>query len=271
MNNYQATIKNKSKISGIGIHTGSQVQITFCPAPENQGITFFRTDINKIILCKPDNIIQNSRATCLIENEIKILTPEHLLAACFALGITNLVIEIDQEEVPILDGSAKPFIDCLFQSGIEHQLSEVALLILPKPYFIKNNTPQILALPFSEYKLTYILDYPNTFIGTQIYNYLFNLESFISEIAAARTFGFYQELKPLLEKGLAQGATLDNAVVIGEYDYMNPLRFPDELVRHKILDMIGDFAILNRPIQGHFIGIGSGHTLNAHLIKQIIE
>jgi UDP-3-O-[3-hydroxymyristoyl] N-acetylglucosamine deacetylase len=266
----QKTIKNAFFIEGIGIHTGKKVSLNIFAAPQNSGVAFIRTDKNnaKIKVC-PQNVLEFNRATILSNGKEKIFTPEHLLAAIYALGIDNLIIEIDNEEVPILDGAASYFAEKLQKAQIIDLEEEKKPLVISEEMKFVNDKAEITVLPDPNFKITFTVEYPNTFIGTQQLTIIINPETFTKEIAPARTYGFYAEYKDLLEKNLAKGASIDNALVIGDNDYLNEPRFIDEIVRHKILDLVGDLAILNKPILGHFLAKKSGHALNAKLITHL--
>lgn len=272
MERHQKTIQSPIEIDGIGIHSGKNVHLKLCPAPDNTGIIFVRTDqTNKTIHVTPKNISNTNRATVLTENNITIATPEHLLAACYGCQIDNLIIEIDNEEIPILDGSALEFATLLTSNTPLIQSSQTTSLIITSPLKIEDNDSYIEVIPSETTQFSYTLNYPNHFIGSQEFSSNLTPELFINNIAPARTYGFLDEIQTLLDKNLAKGGSLDNAIVIGETDYLTPLRFPNELARHKLLDMIGDISIFGRPIQGHFIGHKSGHKLNTQLVKKLFE
>ncbi len=269
----QQTLIGKSHLTGIGIHSGKKTTLTFKPASENTGICFVRTDANRTIVpAKISFLAPSKRATCLTKDGVQILTPEHVLAACYALNLHNLVIELDGEEVPIFDGSSKPFLDLFQTIGLKQQTS-----FAPEPLQIKtavkitDGNATILGLPDDVFRVTYFLEFPHHFIGIQTKTSVVTPNSFADDIGPARTFGFLSELQGLLEKNLALGGSLENAVVISDTDYLTPLRFEDELARHKILDIIGDFCLLGRPLKGHIIGIRSGHKDNAALVQKLIS
>ena len=268
----QQTIQSSITLEGIGIHSGKKVHIRLCPAKENTGIRFIRTDQNNSpIHVTPKNITHANRATFLSENNISIATPEHLLAACYGCEIDNLIIEIDNEEVPILDGSSLEFSKLLTQTPPVKQTEHIKPLLITTEIKIESNDSYIKVSPSDTTTFSYSLDYPNHFIGSQEFSSPLTPKAFINDIAPARTYGFLNEIQSLLDKNLAQGGSFENAIVIGESDYLTPLRFPNELARHKLLDMIGDISIFGRPIQGHFSGYKSGHNLNTQLVKKLFE
>lgn len=261
------TLKKTCTLSGIGIHSGLQVELTLKPAAAGSGLCFFRTDAQVCIPVHPTYLSSTARATLLENNGSFIKTPEHLLAACAGLGITDLLIEISGEEIPILDGSSLDFVNAFQSAEIVSIEGDIHPLIITKPCIVSEDGAMVIALPHPTSRYTYTLDYPHTFIGSQVSSWELSSDIFETEIAPARTYGFFKEVEALLKQGLARGGSIDNAVIIGDTEYMTPLRFPDELARHKLLDLIGDMAVLNRPIQGHILGIKSGHALNAKMVK----
>ncbi len=270
---FQKTIKTPYKFKGVGIHSGEETRCCFLPAPVDTGIVFIRTDKgNHPIPATIHSIFSTNRATILGSNSIQIKTPEHLLSACFGLNIHNLYIELDKEEVPILDGSAQTFVHYLQKAGLKVQnKSAPSPITIQEPCMVKTDNKMLLALPDTVSRFTYFLEYPRSFIGSQLFSVTVTPERFINDIAPARTYGFYSEVASLLAKGLAKGGSMGNAVVIGENDYMTPLRFPNECARHKILDMIGDFSLLGQRIHAHFIGIKSGHQENLKMAALLAE
>ncbi|RAP32813.1 UDP-3-O-[3-hydroxymyristoyl] N-acetylglucosamine deacetylase [Candidatus Marinamargulisbacteria bacterium SCGC AG-410-N11] len=267
---YQKTIENSFTIKGYGIHTNQQVTITIHPAPANHGIVFKRIDQNNCLIPATIEFLKEyNRATLLSRNNIIIKTPEHLLSACAGLGLDNLLIDINNDEVPIFDGSSLTFINAFIKSGIKSLNEQKQPIIIKSKTILKSNDASIICLPSKYPTFSYFLSYPKSFIGVQFFGMKLSQENYINQIAPARTYGFYNEYLSLLEKGLAKGGSVDNAVVIKDDGYMNKLRFEDELVRHKLLDLIGDCWILNRPIIGHVIGIQSGHALASQFTKKL--
>lgn len=266
----QTTICAPIDLKGVGIHSGELVAIRLLPASENTGFIFVRTDYDQHqIPVLPSSLHSTNRATILRYNNVQIATPEHLLAACYGLGLDNLIIEIDNEEVPIMDGSSEIFVAAIRKVGIKSQSIPTTIRNITEPIKLTDGDKAIIALPDKQFKLTYFMEYPDHFIGSQSFTLEWSPDNFSLEISPARTFGFHKEIEALLAKGLAKGGSLNNAVVIGENEYLNPLRFPDELVRHKILDMIGDLATTGTKLTGHFIGMKSGHALNMALVKAL--
>lgn len=262
----QKTIRSSGQISGIGVHSGKRVTIYLEPAKSNTGIQFFRIDQNQSIKVTPNSIDKANRATILTNGQASISTPEHLLATINAFQITNLIIKITGDEVPILDGSAIQWVQLLDRLGVVSQIGSIEPITLKSVLRLSNDKMQILALPCSQFKVTYLLNYDEAILGVQTVQYELSKASFIKEIAPARTFGFSHELKPLLSQGLAQGVDMSNVLAI---DGDQPFIYPDEPARHKILDIIGDFFLLGRPLHAHIIGIRSGHHLNVEMVKMI--
>ena len=266
------TLSKSVEFHGVGIHNNATVTLSVEPGLVSSGIQFVRSDLsNAVVSVSSDtlSIEASQRHTVLDSNGVYIRTPEHLLASLYALEIYDATIYIDHDEVPIMDGSAKVFTDKFIAAGLEPVSSSLEPLVIPEPMVCSDGDRRILAFPSPDFRCGYLLSYPESFVGTQFFSSVISPDSFLSDISPARTFGFEHEITALLEKGLAKGASLDNAVVVGESGYINPLRFDDELVRHKVLDMVGDLSILARPIQGHILGICSGHSLNAALVHDL--
>ncbi|MCK4257806.1 MAG: UDP-3-O-[3-hydroxymyristoyl] N-acetylglucosamine deacetylase [Halanaerobiales bacterium] len=270
----QQTLVKPVSYTGISLHTGKDVTITCRPASLNTGISFRRIDLpgQPIIKVTPNNIISTKRCTSIgsIESNLVIHTIEHLMAAISMTGIDNLEIEIDSEEPPVTDGSAIVFMNLLKGGGIVEQEGSIKMLQIREPLFVKENDATLVALPYDGFRISYTLSYTHQVIGTQYADYMITNEIFEKEIASARTFGFQREVETLHKRGLALGGSLENAVLIGDDKIINSLRFSNEFVRHKILDMVGDLAV-NGRVQGHFIGIKSGHSLNANLSQLIFS
>ena len=264
-------LKKKLLLSGIGIHSGVEIQINISPGTPETGIRFFRQGYeNTPIPCDARYALSAARATLLEKDGRRIRTPEHLLSALYGLGITCADITMSDEEVPILDGSAKTFTDAFIDAGIE-ALPCLAIPAITIPISVQGPHGSTASVfPDTLRRFTYLLHFPNSFVGYQYYSFVWTPEGYITEIAPARTFGFRHEVAALKAQGLALGGSLDNAVIIGDDGYINTtLRFPDELVRHKVLDLIGDMALVGTPFTGHVVGVASGHALHAHLAQEI--
>ena len=268
----QQTLCDLCNFKGVGIHSGKAVNLNLYPSLPNTGIIFIRTDLDRIeIPVSPKTLCHTNRATHLKYNGATVRTPEHLLAALYGLGIHNCVIELDAEEVPILDGSARSFVEKIEAVGIDKQGATITPVKVADTIKVGSDQSYILIEPDIGFTVSYTLSYPHSFVGTQKYEISITSRSFKDEISSARTYGFESEISELLKRGLAIGGSLDNAVVIGDNQYLNALRYPDELVRHKILDVIGDMAVLGTPIVGKVTAYKSGHELNAALVQAIYK
>ena len=265
------TLAKEIVYSGIGLHKGENIDMKLIPG--NNGIIFRRVDLedgkNEIKL-DIENTFDLTRGTNLKnEFEAKVHTIEHFLSALYAAEITDLVIELDGNELPICDGSAGSFIDLFENAGIKELDAEVEPIVITKPIYLTVNDKNIVALPYDGYKITYAIRFEHSFLKSQLAEFEINLENYKKEIAPARTFGFDYEIEYLKKNNLALGGTLENAIVIEKDGVMNPegLRYEDEFVRHKMLDIIGDLKILNRPIKGHIIAVKAGHALDIEIAK----
>jgi UDP-3-O-[3-hydroxymyristoyl] N-acetylglucosamine deacetylase/3-hydroxyacyl-[acyl-carrier-protein] dehydratase len=270
----QKTISKPVSFSGIGLHTGSLTTVTFKPAPENAGITFFRVDLDgsPAIPANIDNVVDVSRGTTIGIGDAKVHTVEHALAAMVGLGIDNLNIELDAEEIPNGDGSSLPVMAALQKAGIVEQSADKQFITVDRPVDYRQGDVTLSILPADELRVSMTIAYDHVAIGTQYASYTITEDTFTREIAPARTFCFLREVKMLQEKGLIRGGSLESAVVIGDDTILNDeLRFPDEFVRHKILDLIGDMYLLGRPVKGHVVGVKGGHEKNVLFSKQIKE
>ena len=266
------TLSKEVQYNGIGLHKGEQIKMKLIPA-KNGGIVFKRVDLEEgrnIISMSIENTFDLTRGTNL-KNEFgaEIYTIEHFLSALYIAEITDLVVEIDGNELPIGDGSAKFFLEIIEDAGIQELEEDVEELEIKLPINLTVGDKHIIALPFDGYKITYTIKFNHTFLKSQMLEIVLNRESYKNEIAIARTFGFDYEIEYLKKNNLALGGTLDNAIVVKKDGVLNPngLRFEDEFVRHKILDLIGDLKVLNRPIKGHIIAIKAGHALDIEFAK----
>jgi UDP-3-O-acyl N-acetylglucosamine deacetylase len=265
----QHTLKQTIKLEGVGIHSGIQTTLILEPAPENHGLIFYRDE--QPIPVQPSSLFHTNRATILKNSEgATVKTPEHLLSALYGMGVDNAAIHLSEDEVPILDGSALSFVEAIQEAGIIEQQEKRLYWAPESPIWINEQGAEVLILPSPTPKWTYILEYPNHFIGTQIAEFFEEIGDYATDIAPARTYGFFQEVEALRARGLALGGSLDNALVIGDDDYLNPVRFDNELARHKLLDMIGDFCVLGRRVRAHVIGIRSGHFHNMVAVKKCL-
>lgn len=270
----QRTLADDMRCTGIGLHTGSKVNLTVRPSPPNTGINFERVDISpdSIVKATFDNVIATNMATTIGFNGYSVSTVEHIMAAFFGLGIDNALVQIDGEEVPIMDGSSAPFVSLLRDAGVTVQSSNKRFVVVREPVKIEDGNRLVEVYPSNELKITYKIDFDHPLIKDQAYNFSFSQSGFIDEISSARTFGFLKDVDMLQSNGLAQGGSLDNAIVVDDFEVLNEdgLRYKDEFVRHKILDFIGDLAILGYIPIGHFVVERSGHSLNQQLLKKFM-
>ena len=271
----QRTIKNGAIIRGVGLQTGENVSLKFRGAPANSGINFIRTDLPNKPLLNINSFLPGTsglpeRRTTVGTGPFQIQTTEHLLAALSGLGIDNIIIEMDNVELPGLDGSAKGFFDVLKSGGVIEQDAAKKFLEIKEPVECKYEASSISILPDAGFRVSYTLSYPNPNIGTEALSLNVDENSFENEIAPARTFCLEEEALELLKRGMGKGANYDNTLVIGKSGPINnTFRFSDEPVRHKILDLIGDLYLLGMPIKGHVIAVKSGHRLNMGLVQKL--
>ncbi len=258
-----------------GLHTGRKVNMKIKPAPADAGIVFVRKDLPDASPIPADfNAVSDTTlATSLGVNGITVSTVEHILSAFSGMGVDNAIIELDSFEIPIMDGSALPFVNMLKEVGTHVQGKTKKLLVINKPVSVKEGDGSAVLLPAAEFKITYEIDFKHHAIGRQSYSLNFSDEKYEKEICAARTFGFLREVEYLQAKGLGLGGSLENVIILDDEKIINRdgLRMPDEFVKHKILDAIGDLFLLGMPIIGHFIAYKSGHRLNNLLLKELIS
>jgi UDP-3-O-[3-hydroxymyristoyl] N-acetylglucosamine deacetylase len=270
----QKTLAKSIKTNGIGLHTGVEVSLELKPAPENTGYIFVRTDLDNFeIPASAEYISHCSYATTLLRKGVVLSTCEHLLSALRGIGIDNCFIELDNIEIPILDGSSENFIELIENAEIvEQKAFRRFFKVLNKVEFEENDRKMSIE-PSDKFEIECLIDFPHPFINKQKYNFILENGSFGREIASARTFGFTQEIEMLRKANLAQGGSLENAIVLTENGMLNenPLRYKDEFVRHKILDIIGDFALLGMPILGKIIAEKSGHSIHASLMSKLLK
>lgn len=263
---HQTTIRNTVRCTGIGLHGGKQVEMVLRPAPEDTGILFaLRSGSGTSFLSpKPRLVVDTGLATSLGNGHDRLATVEHLLAAVRGLGIDNIRIEVQGRELPIMDGSAASFVYLLNQAGLRRQGKARKVLAITKPLCFERDGKYVKATPHDGFFVDYTIQFAHPLIGRQCVSLEVTPDIFAKDIAKARTFGFLREVEYLHANGLALGGTLDNAVVLDEFGVLNTdgLRYPDEFVRHKLLDFVGDMAVMGLPLQGRFEVFASGHALN---------
>jgi UDP-3-O-[3-hydroxymyristoyl] N-acetylglucosamine deacetylase len=265
----QQTIRKTVSLEGVGLHSGKKVKVTMSPAPANSGIVFRLGRDGEAIPAAPESVVDSHYATTIGANGSRIQTVEHLMAAAAGLGVDNLEVVVEGSEVPAMDGSAKPFVALLISAGRTAQSARRRPVAIPMPVRVGSGNRWIQILPAAELRISYTLDNDHPAIGMQALSCVPTEQEFVDNFAPARTYGFLKDLGTMRKHGLALGGSLDNAIVVGKRGTLNGLRYRDEFVRHKVLDLIGDLALLGRPIQGHVIARNAGHALNFDLVVAI--
>jgi UDP-3-O-[3-hydroxymyristoyl] N-acetylglucosamine deacetylase len=272
---WQRTIQLKASVAGVGLHTGKTVRLTLAPAPVDSGIRFVRTDLRHPleIPARSEYVVDTTLNTTLGRDGHRIGTVEHLLSALYGLGVDNVRVEVDGPEIPILDGSAAPFVRLIDQVGVREQKAPRRVAYVRKAVTITDGDKEVRLTPSQNFSIHCAIDFNHPLITNQKFGVEVNAKSFIREISRARTFGFAREVEMLRSRGLALGGSLENAIVIDDFHILNPdgLRFPDEFVRHKILDAIGDLALVGVPVIGQLHAHKSGHALNQRLVRHLLS
>jgi UDP-3-O-[3-hydroxymyristoyl] N-acetylglucosamine deacetylase len=269
----QRTLRRAISCVGIGLHSGNKVQLSLKPAPTNFGIRFRRTDLgDHEVPANVQHLGGIQLATALSRNAVSVETVEHLLAALVSMGIDNVLIELNSPEVPIMDGSAAPFVYLIQEAGIRQQASLRKYLKIVRPIALSRGDKRIALYPSDHFKVTYSISFDHPLLRHQSRTLRITEESFVEDIAPARTFTFLKDVEMLRQNGLALGGSLDNAIVLGETGVLNnALRFNDEFVRHKILDAVGDLALVGYPVIGHLVAHRAGHSLHTEFAVKILE
>ena len=275
------TIKNSVEILGIGLHKGEEIKLTLKPSENNdeRGIIFKRIDVsdkNNVIKVDYRNLFDLERGTNIRnEDDVKVHTIEHFLSSLSITGVTDILVEISGNELPILDGSSAGFVEKLLEAGIVELNEEIEPAVITETVIFSDEKAgkYVMALPYDGFKISYTIDFNHSFLKSQYYELEVNLENYMENIAKCRTFAFDYEIDFLKKNNLALGGSLENAVVVGAEGPLNPegLRYPDEFVRHKILDIIGDLYVLGTPIKAHIIAIKAGHYVNSRLTEMIAK
>jgi UDP-3-O-[3-hydroxymyristoyl] N-acetylglucosamine deacetylase len=271
---YETSLRRPAEVSGVGLHSGAAVRMRIAPAPAGTGVVFVRTDLNDYrVPASWHYVARVSYATSLMRNSVLISTTEHLLSVFYSMGIDNAIIELDNLELPILDGSAAPFIELLQEAGIEYTRRPRRYLRLTKPVCVKTNGKSVAILPSDRFELSCHVFYDHPLVGEQRLKLELTPETYAREIAPARTFGFEYELDSMRDMGLIRGASVDNAVCFTRTAVANPggLRFADEPCRHKALDLIGDLALIGRPLLGQLIAEKAGHAMHVQLVNRLMS
>lgn len=270
----QTTLAAEASYTGIGLHSGREVHMVLKPAPADTGLVFVRTDLEgqPQIHATASNVTSTMRATTVEENGCKVFTIEHLMSAFHALRIDNCYIEIDAEEPPVADGSSLAFFQKMKDAGVTELAAERKEIVIDKVYRIDDEEYNrfVMVLPYDGFRVSFTSVNPHKLIGVQYENFEISPDIYEREIAPARTIAYEQEIEALRNMGLGLGGTLESVIVYNDEGWLNPLHFEDELVRHKILDVIGDLRLAG-PIRGHVIAVASGHALNTNLAKKLVE
>lgn len=273
----QRTLKNIIRATGIGLHSGEKVYLTLKPAPVDSGITFIRTDLEPAVEIKAraENVGDTTLATTLVNGKVRISTVEHLLSAMAGLGIDNAVVEVSAAEVPIMDGSAGPFVFLLQSAGIEEQNKAKQFIRIIKPVTVTDGDKSASFKVHQGFKVSFTIefDHPLFDADNQVAGLDFSTTSFVKEVSRARTFAFMRDVEYLRSQNLALGGSVNNAIVVDDYRVLNEdgLRYEDEFVKHKILDAVGDLYLLGHSLIGEYVGVKSGHGLNNELLRALLE
>ena len=271
---FETTVQRPVEAKGVGLHSGVPVSIRILPAPPSTGIVFLRTDLDNFsVPASWRYVARVSYATSLMRQGVLISTTEHLLSVFYSMGVDNAYVEIDNLEVPILDGSGLPYVELLCAAGLKSYRRRKRYLLVRRPVTVEQGSKRITILPADRFLLTCDVFYDHPLIGQQSLDLEVTPERYAQEIAPARTFGFAHELDQMRDMGLIRGASLENAVCFNRETVVNPegLRFPDECCRHKALDLIGDLALIGKPLLGHVIAERAGHAMHAALVSRIMS
>ncbi|MBX2858556.1 MAG: UDP-3-O-acyl-N-acetylglucosamine deacetylase [Cellvibrionaceae bacterium] len=273
----QRTIKNEIRSAGVGLHTGEKVYLTLRPAPVNTGIVFRRVDLSPVveIAAKASNVGETTLSTTLVKGSVKVSTIEHLMSALAGLGIDNAFVDVRAGEIPIMDGSAGPFVFLLQSAGIQEQNAAKRFVKIIQPLTVSDGDKKVQFLPFDGFKVSFVIDFDHpVFNGKKLDTTVdFSTTSYIKEVSRARTFGFMHEIEYMRAKGLAKGGSVENAIVVDKYRILNEegLRYEDEFVKHKVLDAIGDLYNLGYSLIGEYRAYKSGHGLNNKALRELLQ
>jgi UDP-3-O-[3-hydroxymyristoyl] N-acetylglucosamine deacetylase len=270
---HEQTVRSAVGCSGVGLHSGAPVNLKILPAPAGTGIVFRRTDLDGFpIEASGRNIARVSYATSLMKKGVLISTTEHLLSAFTGMGIDNATVELDNLELPILDGSATPFVEMIQRAGIRRQRKTRTYLRIVREIEMREGDKFIAVYPADVYSVSYSINFPHPKIGKQTFRVSLTNGNYLEEIAPARTFGFLHEADAMRQQGLIRGASMENAVVLDREKVLNPpLRFSDEFVRHKVLDLIGDLSLLGKQVLGAIVADRAGHAMHTALVSRILR
>ncbi len=271
---FERTIAAPVEFKGVGLHTALPASLRILPAPAGKGIIFRRVDLDNFeIRADVGSVARVAYATTLMNRGVWISTVEHLLSALYGMGIDNAYLELDNFEVPILDGSALPYVDAIARAGITTETRPRRYIRILKEFKLTEGQKTLSILPSNTFSIKYDIDFPHPLVGTQALDFEMTAANYAESIGPARTFGFYNEVETLRANGLIRGGSLDNAIVLTETGMLNdsPLRFKDEFVRHKTLDLLGDFALIGQPVLGRLIADRAGHALHTRFVGELLE
>jgi len=267
---YRRTLKRAVGCTGIGLHSGRPVRLELRPAPAGNGVRFLRTDVGVEIPASIEYLTRLDHATSLSRDGVAIDTVEHLLSALSSLGVDDVTVAVDGPEIPILDGSSAPFVILIHEAGLRPLPEGRRYLKVLKPIEVVRGVKRVRLSPAEHFRVSYSIGFDHPLLRYQSVSFRITPETFVEEVAPARTFGFLRDVETLRRNGLALGGSLENAVVIGETGVLNnKLRFEDEFARHKVLDAIGDLALLGHPLVGHLEAVKAGHALHAALVRKL--
>ena len=269
----EQTVRAAAECKGIGLHSGAPVHLRILPAPSGSGIVFRRTDLDDFeVEATGRNIARVSYATSLMKKGVLISTTEHLLSAFIGTGIDNAIVELDNLELPILDGSARPFVEMIQRVGIRKQRRPRSYMRIRREFELREGNKFIAIYPADSYSVSYNIDFPHPLIGKETFCVDLSDGNYLRVIASARTFGFLHEADAMRQQGLIRGASIENAIVLTPDRLMNPpLRYPDEFVRHKVLDLIGDLALVGKQILGNIVADRAGHAMHTALVSRLLR
>lgn len=268
----QRTVARRMSVTGVGLHSGKPATLTIAPAAADSGIRFVRMDLGVEIPARADLVVDTVLSTSLGIGQARIATVEHVLAALTGMGIDNCRVEVDGPEIPILDGSAAPFVWLVQEAGIKRLRAGKRFLVIDRPVEVREGDRVARLDPSDEMSVRFTVDFNHPLITDQTFHFAFSDRRFARELAPARTFCFLRDIEYMKSRGLAQGGSLDNAIVIDEFSILNPegLRFPDEFARHKALDAVGDLSLIGMPVIGALTAVKSGHAMNQALVRKVL-
>jgi len=268
----QRTVARRVSCTGVGLHSGQPASLTLAPAAAESGIHFVRMDLGVEIPARSAYVVDTTLSTNLAVGPVRVHTVEHVLAALTGMGIDNCRVEVDGPEIPILDGSAAPFVALVRQAGIAEQRAGKRFLVIERPVEVRDGDKLARFEPAESLSIEFTVDFKHPLVTDQVFRFAFSDRNFEREVARARTFCFLRDIEKMQSMGLARGGSLENAIVVDEFSILNPegLRFPDEFARHKVLDAVGDLSLAGLPVIGKFVAYKSGHGLNQVLVRKVL-